>query len=266
LITSFPEVDAILQELLARVKEVLGEHLLGFYLEGSLAHGGFDQDSDIDFVAVTDEEVSEAGFLALQAMHDQIARIDSWWSIQLEGSYISQHAIRRHDPEQTRHPNIERGLGERLKMADHDEVWNIHRYILRERGITLLGPPPQTMIDPVSPADLQQSMQPLLHGWATNLLHQPQLMDQRGYQSYVVLSLCRVLYTLKFGSVVSKPQAITWAKEKLDEQWVGLIDRAWSGRHVSELPAEAEDLKQTQDLIRYTLEFSRQILKPDHAI
>lgn len=255
--TSFPEVDAILQELLTRVKEVLGSHLVGFYLEGSLAHGGFDQDSDIDFVVVTDEEISEAGFLALQAMHDRIARIDSWWSIQLEGSYISQHAIRRHDPDQTLHPNLERGSGERLKMADHNEAWNIHRYILRERGIALLGPSPHTMIDPVSPADLQRAMLPLLHGWATHLLHNPQVMEQRGYQSYVVLSLCRVLYTLKYGTVVSKPQAAGWAKGHLNEKWTGLIDRAWAGRHNPGLPAEAEDLRQTQELIRYTLEFSQ---------
>ena len=179
MITPFREVNTIVQELFASVKEVLGAHLIGFYLEGSLAHGGFDQDSDIDFAAVTVEEIAEDYFLSLQSMHDRIARINSWWSIQLEGSYISQHAIRRHDPEQICHPNIERGRGERLKMADHDEVWNIHRYILRERGITLLGPPPQTIIDPVLPADLQRSMLPLLNGWATHLLNQPQLMNQQ---------------------------------------------------------------------------------------
>ncbi len=241
-------------------------NLVGMYLEGSLAHGGFDHDSDIDFVAVTKEPVTEDRFLALQAMHDRIARLDSWWAIQLEGSYLSRHAFRRHDPEQIRHPSIERGAGERLKMADHDEAWNIHRYILRESGITLVGPPPKTLIDPVSAEDLRKSMLPLLRGWATHLLHNPQAMEQRGYQSYVVLSLCRILYTLTFGKVASKPQAVGWATENLDAQWKRLIERAWEGRSTPGITAETEDIRQTQQMILFTISFSKQDQKPDHIL
>jgi predicted nucleotidyltransferase len=263
--TPYPDVNLIVKELLASVQEVLKNHLVGMYLEGSLAHGGFDPDSDIDFVVVTDESVSEDCFLALQAMHDRIARLDSGWSIQLEGSYVSRHALSRHDPAQIRHPNIERGSGERLKMADHEEAWNIHRYILREHGIPLMGPPPKTLVDPVSTEDLRQSMLSLLSSWATHLLQYPQEMNQRGYQSYVVLSLCRILYTLEFGKVVSKPLAVGWAKENLDGMWRGLIDRAWAGRHNPGLPAEAEDIRQTQDLIRFTIAYSQQDRREGYA-
>jgi hypothetical protein len=143
-------------------------------------------------------------------------------------------------------------------MTDHDEAWNIHRYILRERGITLAGPPPDTLIDPIPPEVLRQSMLPLLSGWATDLLRHSQVMGRRGYQSYVVLSLCRILYTLAYGKVVSKQQAANWAKENLDAHWGGLIDRAWAGRSTADLAAEAEDIKLTQDLIRFALAKSGQ--------
>ena len=66
--TPFLEVNAILQELLEGVQGVLGEHFIGMYLEGSLANGDFDQDSDIDFVVVTDVEVTEDLFSSLQSM------------------------------------------------------------------------------------------------------------------------------------------------------------------------------------------------------
>ena len=147
--TPFPEVNAILQELLESVKSVLGSHFIGLYLEGSLANGDFDQDSDIDFVVVTDDNVSENLFSELQAMHERIVAIDSWCAIQLEGSYISQYALRRHDPEHALHPNIERGNGERLKLVLHDDTWIIHRSILRKSGITLIGPDHETLIDPI---------------------------------------------------------------------------------------------------------------------
>src|SRR5687768_17114395 len=75
--TPHPEVNSMLQELLESVGSILGSHLIGMYLDGSLANGDFDQDSDIDFVAVTDEDISGDLFLALQAVHERLATIDS---------------------------------------------------------------------------------------------------------------------------------------------------------------------------------------------
>ena len=95
-LTPYPEVAMLLEELLRSVRTVLGDHFVGMYLDGSLTSGDFDQDSDIDFVVVTDIDISGSLFLALQAMHDRIATIDSWCAIQLEGSYISQPALRRY--------------------------------------------------------------------------------------------------------------------------------------------------------------------------
>lgn len=149
--TPYPEVNRLLEEVLTGIQPILGKHLIGMYLDGSLAYGSFDQDSDIDFVVVTDQDITGDLFLALQAMHDRINALDSVWAIQLEGSYISRHAVRRYDPEHSLHPNLERGLGERLKMAVHDETWAVHRYLLRQSSIILLGPPPQSLIDRSSP-------------------------------------------------------------------------------------------------------------------
>ncbi|MDO9303588.1 MAG: nucleotidyltransferase domain-containing protein [Anaerolineales bacterium] len=69
-ITPFPEINAILQELLKDVQGILGSHFVGMYLDGSLANGDFDQDSDIDFIVVVDDEVSEDFFSALYAMRN----------------------------------------------------------------------------------------------------------------------------------------------------------------------------------------------------
>ena len=261
--TSFPDVNALIQILHKSVKCVLGSHIIGMYLEGSLAHGDFDQDSDIDFVVVTDEEVSEDLFIELQAMHDRIAAIDSVWAIQLEGSYISQHALRRYDPNHACHPNIERGYGERLKMVDHGESWNVHRYILREHGISLIGPDLKTLIDPISLNELRRAMLPLLHGWAAGILKNPTEINSRGYQSYIVLTLCRILYTLQHGEVVSKPKAVNWVIANVSKNWKELVDRAWVGRHDnSQSTPTAEDIKQTLDFIRYALERSHQVKIP----
>lgn len=255
--TPYPEVNALIHELLGRVRAILGGDFVGMYLDGSLTSGDFDEDSDIDFVVVTEDEISDETFTALFNMHEALAKIDSVWAIQLEGSYVARHAMRRCDPGDPPYPNLERGLGERLKLVRHGEIWDIHRWVVQERGIIVSGPDPRTLIDPIPPDQLRASMRPMLHDWAAQILDDPAQMRQRGYQSYTVLTMCRILYTLENGTVTSKPKAMRWAQAWMDEGWVDLIERAWEGRHRSNENASAEDIQGTLDFIRYTLAQSR---------
>lgn len=263
--TPYADANAILAELLANVQGILGNHLIGMYLDGSVANGGFDRGSDIDFVVVSDEAISPAQFAALYAMHERIAQFDSPWAIQLEGSYLSRAAVRRHEPASTMHPNLERGEGERLKLANHDESWVTHRYILRQRGITLVGPPPQTLIDPITADDLRAGMVPVLAGWATSFLDNPTPLASPGYQSFVVLSLCRVLYTLQQGDVVSKQVAAQWAIERLDARWQPLIELALRTRLSGEWDDGVNPLLETLAFIRFALEQQQSLAKPKEA-
>ena len=256
--TSYPDVNTVLHVLLKNVQTVLGNHFIGMYLFGSLTSGDFDQDSDIDVVVVTNDEISGDLFSALQAMHARIYAGDSPWTIQLEVSYIPQHALRRYDPANALHPHIDRG-SETFFMMQHDESWIVQRYVLRERGITLAGPAPQTLIDPVSPNDLRQAMLAILNGWPLQILDDPAQIKHRGGQSYTVLSICRILYTLQYGTVVSKPVAARWAQETLDNQWTPLIERTWTGRHNPGLEASPDDVNGTLEFIRYALKQSRKL-------
>jgi hypothetical protein len=252
--TPYPDVNALIRELFESMHPILGMNLLAMYLDGSLASGAFDADSDVDFIVVTGVDVAGELFEALQAMHDRINQMDNPWAIQLEGFYISKPGIRRYDPAHALHANIERGQGERLKMLRLDQTWDVHRYILRKQGITLAGPAPEVFIDQVSPAQLQQAMLVNLSGWATNILNDGEGLKFRGYQSYVVLSLCRILYTLHNADIVSKAAAAHWAKANLDPRWEALIDSAWDGRHNSNRDASPEDVEGTQNFIRYALD------------
>lgn len=256
-LTADTEVNALLQELLQSVQTVLGNHFVGAYLFGSLTTGDFDQHSDIDVVVVTDDYLRDDLFLALQMMHAGIAADGSWWATQLEVSYIPRRALRRYDPANAVHPHIDRGRNQSLHMMRHDSDWVIQRHSLWERGIALSGPDPQTLIDPITPSELRRAMLAILW-WPVEILDDPVQIKRRGYQSYIVLTMCRILYTLEYGAVASKPVAARWAQETQGERWKHLIERALVGRQHPEAEASLEDLNGTLDFIRYTLERSRE--------
>ncbi|MEK6256599.1 MAG: nucleotidyltransferase domain-containing protein, partial [Chloroflexota bacterium] len=61
--TPYPKINALLLEILAVLRNVLGENLRGLYLYGSLVGGGFVEDvSDIDLFALLDLELNETEF------------------------------------------------------------------------------------------------------------------------------------------------------------------------------------------------------------
>lgn len=255
--TAYPDVNALLSELLSGVQSILGNHLIGMYLFGSLAMGDFDTSSDIDVAVVTDEEISPELFAELYAMHARIAGIDSPWATQLEVSYLSLHNLRRYDPQHSLHPHLDRDKGEKLGMQRHARV--VERHVLRERGIVLIGPSPRELIDPISPDDLRRAVLEVVDEWLRPMLDAPTPFTGRGYQSYTVLSICRMLYTLEHGEIVSKPTAARWAQAKLDERWSPLIERALAGRHTPYLDPDADDVNETRALMRYMLERRQQI-------
>lgn len=256
--TPYPDVNTVLHVLLSGVQAVLGNHFIGMYLQGSLASGDFDpqRSADIDFVVVTADELPDEMLPALEAMHGRIAASGLKWATRLEGDYIPQPVLRRYDPTHARYPHF--GMDGHFDVEQHDSNGVIQRYTIREHGVVVAGPAPQTLIDPIQPNDLRRAALAILREWWSPQLHDPIRLHSSEYQAYAILTMCRGLYTLQYGIVVSKPVAAQWAQEALGEPWVALIERALAWRH----DAELDSLNETLDFIRYTLERSQRFEIP----
>ena len=248
-----PEITAVLHMLLSNVQTILADRLIGMYVHGSLACGDFDlQRSDIDFLVVTAGELPSRLFSALAAMHARLTSSGIAWAQKLEGSYIPQQALHRYDPAHNRHPALR--VDGSFGMDVHGWDWIIERYVLREHGIVLAGPSLTTLIDPVSPADLRQAVQGTLQEWWSPPFPEPERFMSREYQAYAVLTLCRALYTLQYGVVVSKPIAVRWALAALDKRWAALIERALAWPR----EPQTDNLDETVRFILYANEVSRE--------
>jgi predicted nucleotidyltransferase len=146
------EVAEMITALRAGAQEALGANLLAFYLRGSLVTGDFDpESSDIDFFAVTERRLSEREFAALEAMHNGFAKLPNRYSDQLEGPYIDRDAAWRFRPGEF-HPAIARN--EPLLWREQYANWVLERWMLRESGVTLLGPEPRALAEILAEAPL----------------------------------------------------------------------------------------------------------------
>jgi hypothetical protein len=256
----YPELASVLERFLAGVQNALGANFVGAYLVGSLATGDFDLDSDVDFVVVTNLELSESELRSLQANHLNIHALGNYPAQHLEGSYISKEMLRRADLV-GKEPlwYIDDG-STLLERSVHDNQWHV-RWILRERGITLTGPDPKTLIDRVDPETLRRevvdAMEKLESHFSTDVGRPGGWFNLRFGQSFTVLTVCRMLHTCQTGSVQSKRVAAEWAEHFLDPEWRELIRKAMVertgvrfGEKVRQ-PAETELVQETVRFLAY---------------
>ena len=230
-------IDDLLAGLIPAVQEALGDNLVGAYLRGSLATGEFLDTSDIDFLVATDRPVSEAEAAALIEMHAQLATLPNKYSDRLEGAYIDRASLRRFEPGR-RFLTVECETTLRWKV--HETSWLIERWVLREKGVTLLGPDPHALIDPISTEELRDAIRLRVREWAKWAAdpHDPEWLPPRSHQAYVVETMCRALYGLALGELASKRQAAAWAASALPKRWRGLVENAVA-RRADATPDEA---------------------------
>ena len=202
---------------------MLGDELVGVYLHGSIALGAYDPaESDVDFLVATEGDLDPATVERLAALHVGLGD-------RLDGSYLPRDVLRRFDPARRMHPHIE-SRGGRLALDDHGGETVIYRYVLRKCGITLAGPPPQELIDPIQPDELRGGVRVLLREWWQPDGGAWKWFHEGAYRRYAVLTMCRVRYTLAQGDVVSKRAAAEWSCAHLEAGWRGLIARGCARR------------------------------------
>ncbi len=251
--TPYPELNSVLRDLVDSVQTVLSNNFVGAYLQGSFAVGDFDLHSDVDFIIVTEEELSHAEVHALQILHERVYCIDIPWAQHLEGSYFPQEVLRYHAHSNEQLWYLDHG-SRALIPSDHCNTIVV-RWVVREFGITLAGPSPATLVEPIPVETLRKEILATMDDWGQEIIDNPDPFNNRFYQAFIVLNYCRMLHDLYRGYPGSKLAGAEWAKANLDLAWAGLIDRAWDGRPNPAVSvrqqADPKDFKDTLEFIQY---------------
>jgi hypothetical protein len=243
--TPYSDVNEVLLTLLDNVRAILGDYFIGMYLYGSLAGGDFDSGrSDIDPLVVTSKELPGDIVAELKSMHTRLYKSGPEWATKMTGAYIPEDALRKYNPIDAACPLFNR---DEFLVARPDPDWVIHRHILYTCGVVITGPPLQNMIDLVCPEELKDAVLTLLRNNWASLLRNTDIFIGAGHQPFIVLTMCRALYTLKHGTVVSKRRSAEWVIANLDKKWTELIKQALAW-HYGDTPG---DIEQTQEFMRY---------------
>jgi hypothetical protein len=256
--TPYPELNAVLQELVESVQAALGNSFVAACLQGSFAVGDFDRHSDVDFIVAIEEALSEAQVHALQAMHERIYHLDCAWAQHLEGSYFPKSVLKDYSQRGKQLWYLDHG-SRALVQSDHCNTVVV-RWVVREHGVALAGPSPATLVDPIPVEALRQEIMQTISGWGEELLAESERFNNRFYQTFIVLNYCRMLHDLHTGFPGSKRAGAEWAKATLDPSWARLIDRAWDGRPNPALsvrqPADPADFRNTLEFVKYAIRVS----------
>jgi hypothetical protein len=263
--TPYPDLNAVLQELVTSIQAILGPAFVAAYLQGSFGVGDFDRHSDVDFTIAIEDELSAAQLQALQAMHERIYNLECKWAQHLEGSYFPRAVLK--DCAQAGKLLWYLDNGSRALVQSNHCNTVVVRWTVRERGIPLAGPAPTALIDPILVNTLRGDILTTINDWGQQILDHPEPYQNRFYQSFIVLSYCRMLHDLGAGSIGSKRTGADWAKANLAERWTGLIDRSWDGRPDPAVsvrqPADPQDFALTLEFVRYIIGLANAVSNPD---
>ena len=258
----YPELRDVLNMFVDEISAELRENLVGIYLVGSIASGDFDLDSDVDFLVVTNTELTEEDMKPLQDIQIKIHDTDCYPAKHLEGSYLSIGDLNNWGIVGQKKLYYFDNGSTTYEQSTHDNKWHV-RWILRERGIILVGQKPETILQAIPLKELlneiKTTMLQVMKLFEDEINRPLSFFNSRFGQSFTVLTYCRMLHTLHTGTVQSKKAAVKWAKQFVNPKWVKIIDQAWNEREGVRFGAkigqraESTLLYETLEFIKYAI-------------
>jgi predicted nucleotidyltransferase len=249
-LTPYPDIDKLLHLLRDRIQQILSEKLVGLYLYGSLVTGDFDPGvSDVDLLAATTDEIDDEAFRRLQRMHLDFVTEHPAWENRIEIAYLPVEGLRTFRTQESVMVVI--SPGEPLHRKPAGKEWTINWWLVRERGRTLYGPDPKTLIEPVSRQEFLSAVREHARHWREWV---KESRSRKG-QSYARLTLCRALYAAVYGEQTSKRRAALWAQDRYPTQ-ARLIEEALEWREAeddSEVDQEAT-FPETERFVRFMVD------------
>ena len=222
------KIDAEIYDFIVYFKNLLFKYfngnIIGMYLFGSLTYGGFDRESsDIDIVVISKKLLQNNELDTLKEIHKELLESNIYWSKRIEVSYTPLEMLKENEPPKTPRPYYNETF---YNEATYGNEWLINNYLLYNYGITIYGPEFKTFFKKsIDIKDVQKAcIQDFYKEWLPKI-DDDNYLSHDHYQAYIILNLCRILYTIINAETVNKTLSANWVKENYN-QWSILINEA----------------------------------------
>jgi len=239
-----------LKHYLSLLNEQLPDLIKAFYIEGSIALGGFNEHfSDVDFMAILDRHPSSTDIKKLRNIHKIIEQNYPRW--RMSGSYLPSDNFKPYKMDVKPNIYFHDGL---LKLDGHFELNSVEGWILKNHGIMLLGDEPQDLPFIVDWDLLIVKMRENLNSYWVNWTKRPfkiiiMLFDS-GIQ-WTVLGVLRQFYSFRENSITTKIKAGEYGLAKLPFRWHRLIKEAIEIREGNKTSAYRFRIVRTIEAVRF---------------
>ena len=213
-----------LQDYISLVNQQIPGLMKGFYLEGSIALGGFNEHfSDIDFVALLNRPLTHTEFATLRKIHKVIGKCYPRWK--MSGSYLQSDDLGGCNNLVLANICYEG----RLRLEGHFD-WNwVAGWILKNHGIAIIGPEPQALPVTIDWDRLIERMRVNLNSYWAGWTRRPdafgKMLFDLGLQ-WAVLGVLRQFYSFRENAITTKTKAGEYALTCVPSRWHRLIQEA----------------------------------------
>jgi streptomycin 3"-adenylyltransferase len=214
-------LEALLADLKASFRRILGEDLAGIYLHGSLTQNAFDPArSDVDGIVVTRRALTARQFRAIGAWLRRSTGTNPW-TRRLQLTFLIQSSVLTMNADACIY---QAGRLRRGRSDGNPIIW----MNVLDGGVTLAGPPPDSFLPPITAAMLDEALERELAYLEEEITTKVRSRWRRvpSYRVYAVLTVCRILQSTETRRIDSKPAAARWAMPRLPSSHCALVRRA----------------------------------------
>jgi hypothetical protein len=249
-------IRSLLQEYLSLVDLQLAGLMRAFYIEGSIALGGFSERfSDVDFVAMLNRQATQTEIDTLCHIHDVVRKHHPRW--EMMGSYLQADDLERADDRIEPCPVYHDGV---LGLDGHFELHSIEGWILKHHGIAIAGPEPQDLPFVADWDLIIAKMKVNLNTYWVRWARRPDkiaiTLSDWGVQ-WTVLGVLRQFYSFRENAITTKRKAGEYALTCMPAVWHRLIQEAINIRQGGEKTLYRSRVArtiQTVSLLRYVIQ------------
>ena len=232
-------VDKVLKDYINLFNEHLPGTIVGLYLHGSIALDAYvDDASDIDFITLTNRRLTAGDAEALSYIHRTIE--NKYKKPDMDGVYAlceDMGKLYKSSDDHIEYPYFNNG---ELAFGDYFNFNPITWWVLKSRGIKILGPEIEEFNIDTDPQELTSYVIENMNSYWTNRIHMAEKSIDHLVQlptsqidfeiEWTVLGLLRQFYTIKENDIVSKLAAGGYGLMHLPVEWHNIIKDAMNIR------------------------------------